>query len=306
MKSKKFLSLGRYFLIFSASLILFPACVTSNEDIMYLNDQVISLNKKVYKLEQEMGVSASSVDAASPGESFREHFAKMALNIESLQEETQRLSNRMDADQVLLRRAAERDTTGISDFKQQLDQLRLHVDKLYEYLKLEYPKPPEAPGSYNTSQNDTAAGGILPPPLQSTGSSQTDVVPPPVTKKPDEILYDSCMVSYNAGRFEEAILNFQNFVKKYPSSELADSALFWVGESYMSLRQYEQAILAYQQVIKTYPNGKKVPGAMLRQAIAFNEIKDPVSAKLLLNKIIKTYPSSSEAVIAKQKLETIK
>jgi len=274
------------------------ACVTSNEDVMYLNDQVITLNKKVHKLEQEMGVNTSSVDVASSRESFREHFAKMALNIESLQEETQRLSSRMDADQVLLRRAAERDTTGIADFKQQLDQLRLQVDKLYEYLKLEYPKPPQ------TSDSQDDAAGILSPPLP-TVSSQTDVVPP-LTKKPDEILYDSCMVSYNAGRFEEAILNFQNFVKKYPSSELADSALFWAGESYMSLRQYEQAILAYQQVIKAYPNGKKVPGAMLRQAIAFNEIKDQVSAKLLLNKIIKTYPSSSEAVIAKQKLETIK
>ena len=306
MKSKQLLSLCRYFLIFSASLILFPACVTSNEDIMYLNDQVISLNKKVHKLEQEIGVSASSsVDAASSSESFREHFAKMALNIESLQEETQRLSSRMDADQVLLRRAVERDTTDISDFKQQLDQLRLQVDKLYEYLKLEYPKPlPTQTDINNNTFRDDAAETSQPQSL-ITVSGQTGTVSSPV-KKPDEMLYDSCMLSYNAGRFEEAILNFQNFVKKYPSSELADSALFWVGESYMSLRQYEQAILAYQQIMKTYPNGKKIPGAMLRQAIAFNEIKDPVSARLLLNKVIKNYPSSSEAVIAKQKLETIK
>ena len=304
MNNKFFLSLGSYCLIFSVILILCSACVSSNEDIIYLNDQVISLNKQVRKLEQEVGVStSSSINTTSSNESFREHFAKMALNIESLQEETQRLSSRMDADQVLLRRAAERDTTGTTDLKQQLDQLRLQVEKLYEYLKLEYPKSSQIGDYYSTPQSDAA---ITPPALTTTTVQAGGTFVPLQTKKPDEVLYDSCMISYNAGKFDEAILSFQNFAKQYPSSELADSALFLVGESYMSLRQYEQAILAYQQVIKIYPKGKKVPGATLRQAIAFNEIKDPVSAKLLLNKIINTYPSSSEAVIAKQKLETIK
>jgi len=300
MKSKKLLPLSRYLFIFSVCLILCSACVTPNEDIMYLNDQVISLNKKVHKLEQEIGVSASSpADASSSRESsFREHFAKMTLNIEALEEEVQRLSSRMDADQVLLRRATERDTTGMSDFQRLLDQLRHHVDKLYEYLKLEYPKTQT--DSYSSQDGTTET--LHPQPL----TTASDTTLPPPAKKPEEMLYDSCMISYNAGRFEEAILNFQNFARKYPSSEFAESALFWVGESYMSLRQYEQAILAYQQVIKTYPKGKKIPGAMLRQAIAFNEIKDAVSARLLFNKVIKDHPSSSEAVIAKQKLEAMK
>ena len=74
----------------------------------------------------------------------------------------------------------------------------------------------------------------------------------------------------------------------------------------MALGQFEQAILAYQDVMKKYGKGNKVPGSMLRQAIAFYEIKDKTSAKLLLNKLIKQYPKSKEADIAKKKLETIK
>jgi len=37
----------------------------------------------------------------------------------------------------------------------------------------------------------------------------------------------------------------------------------------MAVKQYEQAILAYQEVIKKYPKGNKVPSALLRQAFAF-------------------------------------
>jgi TolA-binding protein len=74
----------------------------------------------------------------------------------------------------------------------------------------------------------------------------------------------------------------------------------------MGLNQYEQAILAFQQVIKRYPKGNKVPSAMFRQALAFEAIKDTTSAKLLLAKIIKSYPKSNEASIAKTKLESMK
>ncbi|MFC1825731.1 tetratricopeptide repeat protein, partial [Thermodesulfobacteriota bacterium] len=81
---------------------------------------------------------------------------------------------------------------------------------------------------------------------------------------------------------------------------------FWIGECYMSLRQYEQAILAYQEVIKKYPKGNKIPSALLRQAVAFLEIKDKTSSRLLLKKIIKRYPKSNEAKIARKKLKTIK
>ena len=73
----------------------------------------------------------------------------------------------------------------------------------------------------------------------------------------------------------------------------------------MGLEQYEQAILAYQEVIKKYPKGNKVPNAMLRQALAFYEIKDKISSRLLLKKIIKEYPNKSEAKIANTKLNTL-
>ena len=104
-------------------------------------------------------------------------------------------------------------------------------------------------------------------------------------------------------------------MKSYPNSDRGDNAQFWIGECYMALKQYEQAILAYDKVVKNYPKGNKVANAMLREAMAFLELKDQksglpkpdkTSATLLLKMIIKNYPNSSEADIAKKKLDTIK
>jgi len=123
-----------------------------------------------------------------------------------------------------------------------------------------------------------------------------------VPTSPGKSLYDLSLGFYREGNYEEAITGFKNFVRKYPKSSLTDNAQYWVGESYMALRQYEQAILAFQVVIKKYPKGNKVPKAILRQALAFYEIRDKTSARLLLKKLILKYPKSSEAKIAKAKL----
>jgi tol-pal system protein YbgF len=119
-------------------------------------------------------------------------------------------------------------------------------------------------------------------------------------------LYDTSMASFKEGKYEDAMQGFETLLKKYPNSDRADNAQFWIGECYMGIKQYEKAILAYQEVIKKYPKGNKVPSAMLRQAIAFLEIKDKTSTRLLLKKIINKYPDSSEAQIAKKKLQALK
>ncbi|MBW2707883.1 MAG: tetratricopeptide repeat protein, partial [Deltaproteobacteria bacterium] len=85
-----------------------------------------------------------------------------------------------------------------------------------------------------------------------------------------------------------------------------DNAAFWIGESYMVMKQYEQAILAFKKVMKKYPRGNKVPNALLKQALAFYKLNDKTSAKLLLKKLIKKYPKSNEATIARNKLKTMK
>ena len=132
-------------------------------------------------------------------------------------------------------------------------------------------------------------------------------MPPLVTEEvPGNALYEKTLASYHEGKYKEAIAGFEAFLKQYPSSELADNAQFWIGESYMSRKDYDKAIVAFQDVIEKYPDGNKVPNALLKQALAFYEIKDTISCRAILKRIVKKFPDSSEAKIAEAKLKTIK
>lgn len=119
------------------------------------------------------------------------------------------------------------------------------------------------------------------------------------------------------GKYEEAwrlleqkdyrgsIARFREFLKKFPQSEFADNAQYWIGENYYALREFDQAILEFDAVRRKYPNGDKVPAALLKQGFAFAELGDKIDARLILQDLVSRYPQSPEADKAKQKLRTL-
>jgi len=125
-------------------------------------------------------------------------------------------------------------------------------------------------------------------------------------KTDEEQAYESAYAAFKEEKFDKARENFQDFLKRYPNSGNADSAQFWIGESYYFERKFEQAILEYEKVIKNYPKGSKVPYALLKQGFSFLNIGDKPSAKLLFEQVVKDYPATSQARMARAKLEEIK
>ena len=281
------------------SLLLFSSCMTTQRDLLYLNDQIVALNVKLNRLQESVDGRLSG-DLDSKLESIRSNQAEMGAEIDKIWEEIQGLSGRLEDNSHLVQRAVERDTTeqdlikaGMADVSSRIAQLEMRVKSLHEYLGIELPPELKKPG----------------PEKGALGPGESVQQSPAREEKaayPEKALYDDTLAVYRDGKYEGAIAGFKGFLKKYPKSDLADNAQFWIGECHMVLKQYEQAILAYQEVIRKFPKGNKVPNAMLRQALAFYEIEDKISSRLLLEKIIKTYPNSSEAKIAKAKLKALK
>jgi len=102
-----------------------------------------------------------------------------------------------------------------------------------------------------------------------------------------------------------AIQRLKDFLKRYPKSNLADNAQYWIGESHYALREFDRAILEFDAVRRSYPQGEKVPAALLKQGYSFAELGEKVNARLLLQEVIEKYPQSLEAMKAKEKLKTL-
>jgi tol-pal system protein YbgF len=167
-------------------------------------------------------------------------------------------------------------------------------------------------GQFSTEPSGMPSGASTTPPAGSP-SPATDATPPAgretaglpkeTADAPDE--YRTGLRAFQDQQFDKAIQQFRLFQRKYPTSDMADDAQYWIGESYFNQKDYNRAILEFNDVLK-YRKGDRVPGALLRQAQAFIEIGDKTDARLILQKLLNDHPSSEQAREAKERLQTIR
>lgn len=139
--------------------------------------------------------------------------------------------------------------------------------------------------------------------LASQMSKALAKVSPDIAKEGD--LYQTGLDKINAGDYLEAAGSFQAFLNKYPKSQFAPMAQYWIGESFFSLRDYKRAIKEFQTMIEKFPRHEKAKAALLNQGSAFYELQLLDEAKTFLNKVIHDYPASVEATEAQAKIERI-
>ena len=108
------------------------------------------------------------------------------------------------------------------------------------------------------------------------------------------------------GKYAEAREVLQKFLRAFPRSLIADTAQFWLAESYFKEGTYEKAIVEYEKVIKNYPNAGSVPSTILKQGMAFYRLQDKEAARFLYQKVIKEYPKTEYFTRAREVLNRLK
>lgn len=121
-----------------------------------------------------------------------------------------------------------------------------------------------------------------------------------------EGLYQTGLHVLKGGDPAKAREVLQKFLEQNPNHDLAVNAHYWIGESWFQEKKYEQAILEFQDLIKKYPGKEKVAAAMLKQGMAFAELGDTKSARYVYKKLVADYPLSDEAKKAQENLKGLK
>ena len=162
-----------------------------------------------------------------------------------------------------------------------------------------------------------------PPGTTAPGSAPSVSVPRPSpgprTPQSGEI-YQAAYIDFSKGNYTLAIAGFQEFIRRFPDSDLADNAQYWVGESYFSLahahanqgdqekarQALEQGVQEFRKVLLTYPRGDKVPTAVYKEALALLELRQGALVETRLKFLIDNYPQSEEAALARERLTALK
>ena len=160
-------------------------------------------------------------------------------------------------------------------------------------------------------EEEQAAAVQKPAPDVATGSSPSHDGLKPVTTSPlvnaqIATAYRDAIVLFGRNRLAESRAAFQKVLDADPHGELADNALFWIGETYYAAGQFGEAIGYYSRVARDYSDQNKAPDAMYKLALAYEKTSDLTLAKQTLEQLIARYPYSGPAAAAKAELKRIK
>lgn len=118
-------------------------------------------------------------------------------------------------------------------------------------------------------------------------------------------LYDTAYGDYTKGRYELSIAGFQDYIERYPSTDLSDNAQYWIGESNFSERKFDEAIRDFDTLLKRWPQSDKAAAALLKKGLALQELNRRAEAVVALQYVIHEYPGSDEARLARQRLTSL-
>jgi len=270
----------RVWLLALASLAILPAwgCLSTQtpelrQDVTALQAQLASLQKGNEQLEAEMAALREARSA--PGVPSTD-MAALDARIGSLEGQISALRERLD------------------DVQDRMTTLSVDLQSVRE-LALRAQPPRTAPSQ--------PPEGDLETPVAPGQEGSPTGLEDSRTEAAVEDTYSAAYADFTKGNYALAIAGFQEFLKKYPDSELSDNAQFWVAESYFSQGDYDTAAAQYDRVILGYPKGDRVPAAYLKKGLCLMETSRTAEGVVVLQHLIQTYPTSEEAGLARDRLE---
>jgi tol-pal system protein YbgF len=189
-----------------------------------------------------------------------------------------------------------RQSTATSD---KVDQVNVRVDRLSQDVQAardasRRSPPPLIPAGGNEP--------VAPPPA---GVLPSGSAPPNGSAPSPSSLYSSAYADFSKGNYPLAIQGFEEYAGKYPDTELADNAMYWIGECYFSQGSYKSAVDAFDAMLEKYPQSDKAAAANLKKALAFVQMNQIGQGIEQLRFVTATYPGTDEARIAGDRLSAL-
>jgi len=155
------------------------------------------------------------------------------------------------------------------------------------------------------TQNSPAAGAVdangtpTPPANQAPASSE------PADPAKEKLYYEAAFDLIKAKDFDKASQAFAAFLRKYPNSQYAGNAQYWLGEVNLAKGDLQAAGQAFAKVSQTYPSHAKVPDSLYKLADVEQRLGNVDKAKGILRQITTQFPGSSAAQLAQRDLQRL-
>ena len=264
----------------AAGLWLAPSAWGVNRDMIQLQTQVQQLQDQMTHMQQSfderMGVMKSLVEQST------DSINKVAATVGDLQGNLQKQQS--DAGSRVEQLSGQ-----IQALNDTLDELKARLAKVSKQLE----------------DMQAAQQNLTNPQTNAPGQPAMPGQPPQAQAPPPDILYNNALRDYNAGKNDLAAQEFGDYVKYYPTTDLAGNSYYYLADMEFRQGNYQQAAKDYDQVLQNFPTGNKAAAAQLKKGFSLIEIGQKNEGVSALRRVIQRYPRSSEALQARERLRKL-
>ncbi|MFB4391009.1 MULTISPECIES: tol-pal system protein YbgF [unclassified Pseudomonas] len=121
----------------------------------------------------------------------------------------------------------------------------------------------------------------------------------------EKLYYDAAFDLIKQKDFDKASQAFGAFLRKYPNSQYAGNAQYWLGEVNLAKGDLQGASQAFAKVSQLYPKHSKVPDSLYKLADVERRQGHTDKVKGILQQVITQYPGTSAAQLAQRDLQKL-
>jgi tol-pal system protein YbgF len=204
------------------------------------------------------------------------------------------LASRADEDAAMRQTIVDTQTT-LDDLKESLSIISSRLDEtndrvgnvrreLVALRQVQQPTFIAAEGEPDAENHEELSGGDGTEAEEAQTPAVAAAAPNPVD------LYNQAYTDYTQMRYPLAVSGFKDVIQRFPESDLADNAQYWIGECYLAQRQYKEALEAFENVLYDYPDSNKLAEAGYKRAHALEGLGRREDAIKQLEFVIEQYP----------------
>jgi tol-pal system protein YbgF len=261
-----------------------PAFAVSKEYVQ-LQTQIQDLADRIAHMQQSfderMGIMRSLVEQST------DNVNKLTESVQVMQKnlQQQNADSQAKVDQV---------SGQIQTLNDSIDELKSRLTRLAKQLD-------DAQGQQQNLPQPAQPGQTVPPP-SATPSAPTGAS---LQAPPADSLYNNALRDYNSARYTLALSQFQDYLKYYPTTDLAGNAQFYIADMEYRSGNFEAAVADYDKVLEQFPGGNKAAAAQLKKGYSLLELGRKDAGVRELNALIQRYPRSIEATQARERLRKL-
>ncbi|UEH07390.1 tol-pal system protein YbgF [Pseudomonas sp. HN8-3] len=157
---------------------------------------------------------------------------------------------------------------------------------------------------------DNSAAGGAPSAAAGGAAAGAAAAAPAASNEPgdpakEKLYYDAAFDLIKAKDFDKASQAFTAFLRKYPNSQYAGNAQYWLGEVNLAKGDLQGAGQAFAKVSQLYPKHAKVPDSLYKLADVERRLGHTDKVKGILQQVVAQYPGTSAAQLAQRDLQRL-